>query len=185
MFWPQSASPFTESNIEASSSSSSGVLTRGKANSHGYWTEILPRVGFNQVPCARSMHAGAVWHSSLYIFGGYDGRNRSNDLHVYHFPSNSWALLSARGTAPSRRDRHTAVVYLDTLVIFGGYDGRARVNGERIGFPMRIVPGCYNSLRIGYISVLLVTTFASFSAKISWWKFVWNIANNLSKRFQC
>jgi Galactose oxidase, central domain len=131
MFWPQSASAFAEYNSMASSSSSRSAFPRGKANSHGYWTEIIPRVGVNQVPCPRSMHAGAVWHSNLYIFGGYDGRNRSNDLHVYHFPSNSWALLSARGTAPSRRDRHTAVVYLNKLVIFGGYDGRARVNGER------------------------------------------------------
>jgi Galactose oxidase, central domain len=135
MFWPQSASAFSESNSVASSSSSRSILPRGKSNSHGYWTEIIPRFGVNQVPCPRSMHAGAVWHSNLYIFGGYDGRNRSNDLHVYHFPSNSWALLGARGTAPSRRDRHTAVVYLNKLVIFGGYDGRARVNGEPDNYP--------------------------------------------------
>lgn len=82
------------------------------------------------MPCPRSMHAGAVSHSKLYIFGGYDGYQRSNDLYTYDFSTNVWTLLNASGTIPPRRDRHTAVVYLNTLVIFGGYDGRTRLNGN-------------------------------------------------------
>ena len=76
------------------------------------------------------MHAGAVWGSNLYIFGGYDGWQRSNDLHMYSFQTNKWSLLASGGVTPSHRDRHTAVVYKNSLVVFGGYDGRARVNGE-------------------------------------------------------
>ena len=95
----------------------------------GHWSEIIPRVG-STVPCPRSMHAGAVWRSNLYIFGGYDGRQRSNDLHVYNFPTNCWTHHIVEGVVPSRRDRHSAVVYMNSLVIFGGYDGMTRVNGE-------------------------------------------------------
>lgn len=95
----------------------------------GHWSEIIPRGG-STVPCPRSMHAGAIWRSNLYIFGGYDGRQRSNDLHVYSFPNNCWTHHIVDGLMPSRRDRHTAVVYMNSLVIFGGYDGMSRVDGE-------------------------------------------------------
>ena len=66
---------------------------------------------------------------SMYVFGGYDGLHRVNDLYEYHFTSRSWrqiitvgslsevagavgvGVVTATGTAPSPRDRHTAVAH--------------------------------------------------------------------------
>ena len=41
----------------------------------------------SRAPTNRSLHAGAVFQDSLYIFGGYDGNNRVNDMFEFHFPS--------------------------------------------------------------------------------------------------
>lgn len=95
--------------------------------SQGYWSRIIPRSG-STIPCPRSLHAGAVWGDSLYIFGGYDGQQRCNDLHRYNFQTNCWTLIDVSVITPSRRDRHSAVVFENFFYVFGGFDGRSRVN---------------------------------------------------------
>ena len=123
---PPSMSPFSDhSNHVAGAENASSK----KECSQGYWSEIIPRGGSN-VPYPRSMHVGAIWRSKLYVFGGYNGRQRSNDLHVYDFPTNCWTQCVVDGIVPPRRDRHTAVVYMNSLVVFGGYNGIVRGNGE-------------------------------------------------------
>ena len=129
MSWPQLIGAATRGSISAAAPPDGTKSWR--VGCRGSWSEIVHRGGTNEIPCPRSMHAGAMWHSKLYIFGGYDGRQRSNDLHVYDFSTNVWTLLNASGVVPSQRDRHTAVVYLNMLVIFGGYDGRTRVSGKQ------------------------------------------------------
>lgn len=127
MSWQHLAGP----RLSLSSKVTSPDVIEGRrTGSRGFWSELVHRGGSSGIPCPRSMHAGAVSHSKLYIFGGYDGYQRSNDLYTYDFSTNVWTLLNASGTIPPRRDRHTAVVYLNTLVIFGGYDGRMRLNGN-------------------------------------------------------
>ena len=100
-----------------------------KKYSQGYWSRVVPRTG-STLPCPRSLHAGAVWTDSLYIFGGYDGQQRCNDLHRYNFQTNCWMPIDIDSAAitPSRRDRHSAVVFEDFFYVFGGFDGRSRVN---------------------------------------------------------
>ena len=94
----------------------------------GYWSKIIPNTE-SITPCPRSLHAGAIWGNYFYVFGGYDGHQRCNDLHRYDFLSNSWILLEPVLITPSRRDRHSAVVYANCFYVFGGFDGRSRVNG--------------------------------------------------------
>jgi len=89
--------------------------------------EMVETAEESRVPCARSLHAGAVWGDKFVVFGGYDGHHRVNDLHSFDFKSKTWAELS-RENAPSPRDRHVATVFGDALYIFGGFDGLARVN---------------------------------------------------------
>lgn len=48
-------------------------------------------------PCQRSLHASAVLRDSLYVFGGYDGHNRVNDFHEFHFPTKSWRQIVMLG----------------------------------------------------------------------------------------
>jgi len=50
-------------------------------------------------PCQRSLHASAVLRDSLYVFGGYDGQNRVNDFHEFHFPTRTWRQIVTVGAA--------------------------------------------------------------------------------------
>jgi len=90
------------------------------------WERLETRMSV--VPCRRSLHACAVWGSSMYVFGGYDGIDRVNDFHVLNFPTAQWDRVESRGVPPKPRDRHTAVVYGGAFYIFGGFDGKIRVN---------------------------------------------------------
>ena len=94
------------------------------------WTQVSSNPSTSgRPPCQRSLHAAAMLRDSMYVFGGYDGLHRVNDLYEYHFTSRSWrqiitvgslsevagavgvGVVTATGTAPSPRDRHTAVAH--------------------------------------------------------------------------
>lgn len=70
----------------------------------------------------------------MIVFGGYDGHQRLNDLHVFNFSSHRWALVAA-SNPPSARDRHSAVIHENKFVVFGGFDGVQRVN-DMYGFDL-------------------------------------------------
>ena len=81
-----------------------------------------------RLPCQRSLHAAAVWNDSLYVFGGYDGHSRVNDMYEYNFHLKRWRNTGQSMVTPSARDRHAAVVSGHSFYIFGGFDGNSRVN---------------------------------------------------------
>ena len=111
------------------------------------WTQVSTNLSTSgRPPCQRSLHAAAVLRDSIYVFGGYDGLHRVNDLHEFHFPSRSWrqiitlgplsegagavgvGVVTATGSVPSPRDRHTAVAHGTSIYVFGGFDGTSRVS---------------------------------------------------------
>lgn len=92
------------------------------------WEKVEVLDGANS-PSNRSLHASAVWMDSMYIFGGYDGINRVNDMYEYHFPTKRWSIIPQVGDQPAPRDRHTAVVFHRSFYVFGGFDGVSRING--------------------------------------------------------
>jgi len=71
---------------------------------------------------------GIVVDDSLYIFGGYDGTQRTNDFYRFDFDTCTWTQIITNNLPPSPRDRHVAVVYDRFIYIFGGFDGVNRVN---------------------------------------------------------
>ena len=79
-------------------------------------------------PSQRSLHVGIVVDDSLYIFGGYDGTQRTNDFYRFDFDTCTWTQIITNNLPPSPRDRHVAVVYDRFIYIFGGFDGVNRVN---------------------------------------------------------
>ncbi|KAH3745334.1 Kelch-type beta propeller [Pelomyxa schiedti] len=77
-------------------------------------------------PSPRRLHSAVVHEdpnagASMYIFGGYNGRNAFGDLYRYHFDSNSWSVVTATGDIPSARYGHSAVAWHDAMYVFGGY----------------------------------------------------------------
>ena len=95
------------------------------------WSSVEVRSELSATPCQRSLHSGTVWEDNLIIFGGYDGMQRVNDLHVFNFSEKTWRCIHPNISdthAPSPRDRHIAVVWNKELYVFGGFDGQNRVN---------------------------------------------------------
>lgn len=79
-------------------------------------------------PRTRSLHVGIVVGDALYIFGGYDGSSRVNDLYKFDFKQSKWMSIHTPTLSPSARDRHVAVAHGAGIYIFGGYDGNNRVS---------------------------------------------------------
>lgn len=91
------------------------------------WARV-PVIDEGRVPCQRSLHSAAVWNDCLYIFGGYDGHTRVNDMYEYDFSLRRWNRIVPSLLAPPPRDRHVAVVNNNSFYVFGGFDGSSRVN---------------------------------------------------------
>jgi len=46
--------------------------------------------------------------SKIYYFGGYDGFQWLNDVHVFDIDANRWDKVQTQGSKPKPRCRHTA-----------------------------------------------------------------------------
>jgi N-acetylneuraminic acid mutarotase len=74
-------------------------------------------------PSPRTDHTVCVFERYLYVFAGYDGKNRFNDLHQINLESAEWHKMEPTGQVPITRFGHTAVTNCDNMYIFGGWDG--------------------------------------------------------------
>lgn len=83
------------------------------------WSELAPR----SPPAPRDRHSAVVYGHSFYVFGGFDGSSRVNDLHEYDLFLHKWRNIPSNGSEPSPRHSHSAVVYGSSMYIFAGYDG--------------------------------------------------------------
>lgn len=84
-----------------------------------HWT----RIDTANRPSMRTDHSCCVYEGSLFIFGGFDGRSRFQDLHQYTIEDREWAELPVSDNVPMGRFGHTAVVYNSSMFIFGGWNG--------------------------------------------------------------
>jgi len=78
-----------------------------------------------------------VWGNGFFIFGGFDGQQRVNDMHVFDLDNHMWSRVSSQGNAPTPRHSHAAVVFRDSMYIFGGYDGSYRCDFHEFNFLTR------------------------------------------------
>lgn len=84
-----------------------------------HWT----RIDTGNRPTVRTDHSCVVYEASLYIFGGFDGRSRFQDLHQYSISFREWLEIPPTDNAPMGRFGHSAVVYRSGMFIFGGWNG--------------------------------------------------------------
>ena len=93
------------------------------------WHELPSRNGTR--PEARTDHIMTLFDHSMYIFGGYDGHNRYQNMYKYDLKKNTgWELIAATGDLPSPRFGHSASVHVASkqLLLFGGWDGKETLN---------------------------------------------------------
>jgi len=56
-----------------------------------------------QVPPPRANHSSSIIYHNLYIFGGWDGSKRLNDLFVLSLKTNIWSQVEVVGESPAPR----------------------------------------------------------------------------------
>jgi len=71
-------------------------------------------------PPQRANHSSSIIKDSLYIFGGWDGTKRLNDLFSLNTRTLTWTEIQVEGTAPSPRAGMSLTNLNDKLLLFGG-----------------------------------------------------------------
>jgi len=112
------------------SAAPSTLLVKRPLETKGTWLEVeVDTTSSSPPPSARSLHTASLWNDCMFVFGGFDGVERRNDMYVFNFTTKTWRVVdNATGSPPTPRDRHSSVVYRNSLYIFGGFDGHARTN---------------------------------------------------------
>ncbi|XP_052647051.1 putative protein tag-53 isoform X2 [Harpia harpyja] len=92
------------------------------------WTECrnVPAETESSAPANRKGHSAVVYHSSMYIYGGYFGiRGVSREFWTFHFDTRKWLCVTtpSHNTGPGPRHGHSAVVYHTGMYLFGGLMG--------------------------------------------------------------
>ncbi|RHY39684.1 hypothetical protein DYB30_001651 [Aphanomyces astaci] len=89
------------------------------------WSE-MPSSSSVVRPESRTDHIMVLHDANIYIFGGYNGSSRFNNMYRYEIPAKSWRKVDAIGSLPSGRFGHTGAVHESShrLIVFGGWDGR-------------------------------------------------------------
>jgi len=73
-------------------------------------------------PLARYNHSATlVGGSKMFVFGGWNGHQYFNDLHVLDLEMMAWQRCATSGPEPSQRQGHAAILIGTNLVIHGGF----------------------------------------------------------------
>lgn len=84
-------------------------------------------------PCPRAAHGAVVYDQKLWIFAGYDGNARLNDLwNIQLSPSHSmqktWVEVEQSGEQPSTVCNFPVAVVQDAMYLFSGQSGAKTSN---------------------------------------------------------
>eukprot|EP00057_Strongylocentrotus_purpuratus_P026721 XP_011681195.1 PREDICTED: leucine-zipper-like transcriptional regulator 1 [Strongylocentrotus purpuratus] len=95
--------------------------------SNGQWIE---RKFEGRLPPARSAHGAAVWQDKLWIFAGYDGNARLNDMWCVSLngDSKSWEEVQQTGDNPPTCCNFPVAVSRDSMFVFSGQSGAKITN---------------------------------------------------------
>lgn len=82
------------------------------------WTRIDSNE--QDIPGKRYNHSACIYDSKMFIFGGYGGKVRYNDLWQFDINTKVWKLVDCCGEIPGEMSGHSANVIGDEMFIFGG-----------------------------------------------------------------
>eukprot|EP00250_Pteridium_aquilinum_P005159 c15297_g2_i1 orf=15-2003(+) len=84
-------------------------------------------------PSSRDSHSCTTVGTSLYVFGGTDGKTPLKDLYILDTTTNTWSKPQVGGDGPAPREGHSAALIGHILFIFGGC-GKTGDESEEIYF---------------------------------------------------
>jgi len=73
-----------------------------------------------QAPTPRAACGLAILNNQIYVFGGRDAQQRTNDLYSLNLDTLTWTKITTRGINPSPRSFHTLTAIGSKLVVYGG-----------------------------------------------------------------
>jgi hypothetical protein len=73
------------------------------------------------LPCPRHSHAAVAVRNRMFVFGGTDGKQLLNDVHIFDSATSTWSKPEVSGSITPRV--HTAVDVVGHLIIFFGGQG--------------------------------------------------------------
>ncbi|CAF0997869.1 unnamed protein product [Adineta ricciae] len=85
------------------------------------WAEEKYSDDSRVIPAKRGRHTCVLAGQNLYMFGGYVGIQRSNELFVLNLQANQWKQLKLKPNVPAPREGHSAVLCDGKMWIFGGW----------------------------------------------------------------
>jgi len=80
------------------------------------------------IPSKRSCPSWVQRDDSIFLFGGFDGVNRKNDLFEYKILEKRWVEITTSDNKPSGRYFHASGIFRDHLYVFGGFNGTMRLS---------------------------------------------------------
>ena len=82
----------------------------------GAWRSI----DLNCSAFGRARHSVALHNGRIIVFGGWNGKQKLNDLFFFSLDTFCFEMPDEGDTPPSRRECHNATVVNNTMVVFGG-----------------------------------------------------------------
>lgn len=86
------------------------------------FTKKLLIISFH-IPDCRAAHSSDIIQDKLYVFGGWNGSQALNDLHILDLKEMRWLSPDIKGDLPKSRNNHTTAVVGTKLIVHGGHDG--------------------------------------------------------------
>ena len=85
------------------------------------WSELTYSEDSRVIPAKRGRHTCVLSGEHLYMFGGYVGIQRSNELFLLNLRTNQWKQMKSNASTPAPREGHSAVLYDKAMWLFGGW----------------------------------------------------------------
>ncbi len=93
------------------------------------WIDWEDRIS-GELPPARSAHGAAIYNNCLWIFAGYDGHTRLNDMWCIDLTSSQpvWEQIEQKGDSPPTCCNFPVAVFDDEMYVFSGQSGAKITN---------------------------------------------------------
>jgi len=92
------------------------------------WRTVRPT---GTAPQQRANHSSAVISHELFIFGGWNGKERLNDLFILDSNTETWTAPVISGVLPHPRAGMSLTALRGRLYLFGGSGSSSKVREER------------------------------------------------------
>ena len=119
---------------------------------NGYWNEWRFPAG-EKKPAARAAHGAAVYSGRLFVFAGYDGNARLNDMWHISLTSGEprvWEEVHYTGESPPTCCNFPVAVSNDSMFVFSGQSG-AQITNSLFQFHFKV------GRKLHFLSALALT----------------------------